>query len=88
MLAQNEINFPVEFTFKVIMDNAKSVNECTKNLKILFVSLKISFSEILSNASRNGNYNSFSSNVKIQDRSQFDLLYKEARNLPGVKFAV
>ena len=83
-----EINFPVSFTLKAIMDNLIAEENHQKELKSVLVKLGIDYTSFSSKLSSNEKYISISVGVKVNDRQMFDSLYLELKKVPGIKYAL
>jgi putative lipoic acid-binding regulatory protein len=86
-MPEPEIKFPITYSIKVVMINNKKEN-LEKILISLFEQLNIPFSVLASKLSSADKYISYTSKLKIEDRSTYNQLYEELTNMPQVKFAI
>lgn len=83
-----EIEFPVTFELKAVLDASVSDNDNMKNLTDVFDKLKISNSYIGNKKSSKGTYVSYNYKVTLQNKPQLEKLYSDLKNVPGLKFAL
>ncbi len=83
-----EVEYPVAFQLKAVMDTSSSEDETKKSIAALLGELKIPNSFIGSRTSSKGTYISYHFDVTIADRNQLELMYDSLKRLPGFKFAL
>ena len=88
MSKKEQVEFPVSFTLKAILDNSIPEDTHLKELKSLLLKLGIVYKEFSSKLSSNGKYISISVGVKVDDRKTFDKLYIELKKVQGIKYAL
>ena len=82
------IEFPVEYTLKIIMEKNRSEQDDRKDLEIIFIRLKIPFSQWRSRQSGKGRYISYSVVINLDSKVMMDSLYQDIQTLPGIKYAL
>ena len=88
MSNNEQVEFPVSFTLKAILDNSIPEDTHLKELKFLLLKLGIVYKKFSSKLSSNGKYISISVGVKVDDRKTFDKLYIELKKVQGIKYAL
>lgn len=83
-----EIEFPVDYELKVIMDATIPDEENKESVKRILDELNISQTTWTSRLSKEGKYISYSIMVKIVSKEVFEKLYKQLTSLPSVKWAL
>ncbi len=85
---KEQIEFPVSYVLKAIIDNSLPKEESIKNLKSLFLKLGVAYQSFSSKLSSNGKYISFSVKIRVEDKSTFESLYVGLKSVPGIKYAL
>ena len=83
-----DIEFPVAYKLKVIMDATVPDDENSANINEVFEELSIPNSNWKSKLSKKGNYISFSIMVHVKSQEKFDALYSKLDELEALKWAV
>jgi putative lipoic acid-binding regulatory protein len=82
------VNYPVSFDLKVIIKTSIDADESQKNLESLLKKLKVPFSDWRRRPSSGGKYISFTVSVDIESAELLEKVYKDIKEVPGVKFAI
>jgi putative lipoic acid-binding regulatory protein len=88
LFGKTEIDYPVSFDLKVIMNMTRPVSEQTKYLEDVFSSLHIPNSSWRNKSSKQGNYMSHTIHVTIMNQSILEELYSKLKSNPEIKFAL
>ena len=83
-----EIEFPVTFPLKALMDATIEEDTNKERLVHIFKSLAISYVYRDKKISTKGKFVSFTYTITVLDKIQFEELYKMLRKLEGLKFAI
>lgn len=83
-----EIQFPIDYNIKIIMDATISDEENAKVLKDVFNKLEIPNKNWKNRLSKNGSYISFTVELHLKDKKQFNQLYDELKKNKSIKWAV
>ncbi|MBC8321722.1 MAG: DUF493 domain-containing protein [Bacteroidetes bacterium] len=87
-LENTEIEFPVTFQLKAVLDATAADDENMKKLSEVFKKLKVSSSYVGNKKSSKGTYVSYNYNITLQSRELLEKLYSDLKNVPGLKFAL
>lgn len=83
-----KIQFPIDYNIKIIMDATISDKDNTRVLKNIFEKLEIPDKNWKNRLSRNGSYISFTIELYLKDKKQFNQLYDELKKNKSIKWAV
>ena len=83
-----EIEFPVTFELKAVIDASHSDDDNKKKLTDVFKKMEVSNSYIGNKKSNKGTYISYNFKVTFQNKKQMERLYTELKSVPGLKFAI
>ena len=83
-----EIEYPVTFQLKAVLDNSNSDEENQRNISALLGKLNIPNKLIGSKVSSKGTYTSYHYDVTISGKPQLEEMYEAMKQLPGFKFAL
>lgn len=83
-----EIEFPVTFNLKAVIDASASDEINMKKIDEVFNKLKIKSSYLGNKKSSKGTYVSYNFKVTLQNKPQLETLYSDLKNVPGLKFAI
>ena len=83
-----EIEFPVSFILKAVMNATASDKENKDILDKVLNNLKIENSYIDSKKSSKGTYISYHYNVKIDCKTILEKMYEDLKKVKGLKFAL
>ncbi|MBB6480461.1 YbeD family protein [Spirochaeta isovalerica] len=82
------LEFPQNFTIKVIVENMLTDKENRKNIEAVLLSENIIGVGWSSKLSKEGKYLSYSVAVRVEDKSQMDRLYGKIKDIPNIKYAI
>ena len=82
------VNYPVSFDLKVIIEARIDADDSQKKLESLLKKLKVPFSDWRRRPSSGGKYISFTVRVDIDSAELMEKMYKDIKEVAGVKFAV
>ncbi|MCP4179015.1 MAG: DUF493 domain-containing protein [bacterium] len=82
------LDFPQEFTLKIIVENVLTDNENKSNIKTVLESENINGTDWSSKLSKEGKYLSYRVRVNISDKDQMDSLYAKIKSIPYIKYAI
>jgi putative lipoic acid-binding regulatory protein len=85
MLKEQEISFPVEWSFRIICDCKIDVSD---GLCAVLKSFGINEAPKIANQSSGGKYQSFSVKATFQDKPSMDLMANQLRSVNGVKIVL
>ncbi len=83
-----EIEFPVTFELKAVIDASDSDDDNKKKLTGVFNKMEVTNSYIGNKKSSKGTYVSYNYKVTFQNKEQMEKLYTELKSVPGLKFAI
>ncbi len=83
-----EIEFPITFELKAVMESSASNDDNKKKLTDVFKDLATNYSYIGNKKSSKGTYVSYNFKVTFNDKPQMEKLYADLKNVPGLKFAL
>ncbi|NQU33283.1 MAG: DUF493 domain-containing protein [Bacteroidetes bacterium] len=83
-----QIEFPVTFQLKAVMDTSSSDDENKKKLIDVFNNLKVKNKFINTKQSSKGTYTSYNYKVTLISKAQLGTLYENLKSVPGLKFAI
>ena len=83
-----EIEFPVDFQLKVVIDSSHNDDENTKNIVLVLANLNIPEKYNGSRQSSKGTYTSYHYNITLESKTQMEKMYDELKKIPGFKFAL
>lgn len=83
-----EIEFPVDFQLKVVIDSSHKDDETTKNIVSVLANLNIPEKYNGKRHSSKGTYTSYHYNVTLDSKKQMEDMYDELKKIPGFKFAL
>jgi len=83
-----EIEFPVTFELKAVMESSDSDDNNKKKLTDVFKDLATNYSYIGNKKSSKGTYVSYNFKVTLENKPQLEKLYSDLKNVPGLKFAL
>ncbi len=82
------LDFPLEFTLKIIVENVLTDKENKNNIKTVLESENINGKDWSSKLSKEGKYLSYRVKVTISDKVQMDSLYAKIKSIPHIKYAI
>jgi putative lipoic acid-binding regulatory protein len=85
---RTKVDFPVTYDLKVFMDATVPDKINKNNLARVLYELEVPFSHWNKRLSSEGKYISFSVSITVNNKTIFTRLYKELKELPGVKYAI
>ncbi len=83
-----ELEFPVKFQLKAVLNKTETDRENMKNLELVFNSLNVEYKYINNKISSKGTYVSYNYSVTLLSKQQLEELYQELKKVPGLKFAL
>ncbi len=83
-----KLQFPQHFDIKIIIDAAIAIDNSKKNIASTFDGCKVEFDFVNVRASVKGSYYSFTYSIRLESKSQMDMVYNALKNIPGLKFAL
>ncbi len=83
-----EIEFPVSFNLKAVMEGTTSDMENKSALEGLFFELHIPYTFKDQKLSSKGTYMSFTYQISLQNREEMNQLYQRLQLIKGLKFAL
>lgn len=83
-----EINFPVRFDLKVIMNTPDNHKSNIQKLEFLLKTEDIPFRNWRHKASGKGTYTSYTVDVYIISKEKLERMYSDLRKIPEVKMAL
>ncbi len=87
-LQSEELEFPVNFDIKIIMENTGTLEENINALKAIFDSLAVPHKTWRHKESKNGTYISFTANTTLESREKMEALYHRLKDVPGIKMVL
>ncbi len=85
---KKEMNFPINYDLKVILDTEKEINIQQRNLELVLEDANVNYDFVKSQRSSKGKFVSLTMNITLNDKNQMGYLYHRLKLLPGIKFAV
>ena len=82
------IDFPVDYKIKIIMDATNSDENNRNEIKKVFEKLEIPNRDWSTRLSSSGRYISFTIQIHVKDQKLFDRLYNQLNFLDNLKWAV
>jgi len=82
------LTFPITFPLKAMMDAAIDDDVNRERLVDVFKILKISYAYTSKKISTKGKYVSFTYEITVINKAQFEKLYLLLRKVEGLKFAI
>jgi len=83
-----ELQFPVIYDFKVVLDTLRSDEENKKNIESVLSQTGLSYRSFSSKASSKGTYISYTVSIMVPSKEKFSELYQKVQLLPGIKTAL
>lgn len=87
-LDNKQINFPVTFNLKAVMEGTGSDAENKKKIIAVFTEFGIKNSYQEKKVSSKGTYTSFTFEVTLESKEEMEKLYARLKNVDGLKFAL
>jgi len=83
-----EVEFPVTFALKAVMDGTVSDEDNRGSLSVVFNLLEIDHKYENQRVSSKGNYVSFTYNITLISKEQMVALYERLKKVKGLKLAI
>ncbi|MCK9449815.1 MAG: DUF493 domain-containing protein [Bacteroidales bacterium] len=80
--------FPTTYELKVVVELDRQTGASKQEIERMLLRLKIPFSFLEVKLSSRQSYVSHSIRVTLLDKEQMDSLYRELKQIPGIKFAL
>lgn len=87
-LDNKQINFPVTFNLKAVMEGTGLDEENKKKIVAVFSEFGIKNTYQDKKVSSKGTYTSFTFEVTIESKDEMEKLYARLKNVDGLKFAL
>lgn len=83
-----EVNFPVNFDLKVVLETDDKMEIQQRNLELVLEDADVNHNFVKSKKSSKGNFVSLTMNITLSNMKQMNYLYQRLKLLPGIRFAV
>lgn len=87
-LSKQEINYPIDFDFKALMNATINDDENKQNIVAVFQENNIKYLYHDKKISTKGTYVSFTYKITIDSKEVMSKFYSDLKNVKGLKFAL